>query len=78
MHAPMLAENTVHNPLLHRDGRYNDRMELEDAVHTALLVLKESFEGQMNSANVEVGIADRNGFRRLSPAELDDYLSAIS
>ena len=37
-------------------------MELEDvfkfikAIHTALLTLKEGFEGQMNHKNIEVGI----------------------
>ena len=58
--------------------RYNERIELEDAVHTALLVLKESFEGQMTPETVDVGVADANGFRRLSPAELADHLAAVS
>ena len=36
-------------------------MELEDAIHTSLLTLREGFEGEMNSTNIEVGIigADR-------------------
>ena len=29
------------------EKRYDDNMELEDAVHTAILTLKEGFEGQV-------------------------------
>ncbi|XP_016334240.1 proteasome subunit alpha type-2-like, partial [Sinocyclocheilus anshuiensis] len=29
------------------EKRYNEDLELEDAIHTAILTLKESFEGQM-------------------------------
>ena len=36
--------------------RYSEDLEIEDAIHTALLCLKESFEGAMNETNVEVGI----------------------
>ena len=44
------------------EKRYKEEMELEDvfkfikAIHTALLTLKEGFEGQMNHKNIEVGI----------------------
>jgi 20S proteasome subunit alpha 2 len=30
-------------------------MELEDAIHTALLTLKEGFEGEMTQDTVEIG-----------------------
>ena len=30
------------------EKRYDDNMELEDAVHTAILTLKNGFEGQVN------------------------------
>jgi 20S proteasome subunit alpha 2 len=36
--------------------RYNDDISLEDAIHTALLTLKESFEGQMTEKTVEIGV----------------------
>ena len=53
-------------------------MVIEDAVHTALLTLKESFDGQMNENNIEVGIATaKDGFRLLSLLELKDYLKSI-
>ncbi|XP_030856221.1 proteasome subunit alpha type-2 [Strongylocentrotus purpuratus] len=60
------------------EKRYNEDMELEDAVHTAILTLKESFEGQMNEDNIEIGICNETGFRRLAPAEVKDYLASIA
>lgn len=36
------------------EKRYSDEMGLEDAVHTALLTLKEGFEGQVSGSNIEV------------------------
>lgn len=83
------------------EKRYNEELELEDAVHTAILTLKvrwwegarvsrcisllplgwpclprlarrlcatimqEGFEGQMTENNIEIGIVDDDGFRRL-------------
>ena len=38
------------------EKRYNPEMELEDAIHTALLTLKEGFEGEMTADTVEIGI----------------------
>lgn len=32
----------------------------------------------MNEDNIEVGICDVNGFRRLDPSEVKDYLAAIA
>ncbi len=56
--------------------RYAEDMELDDAVHTALLTLREGFEGEMTSTNVEIGIIgpDRK-FRVLTAAEVADYLA---
>ncbi|PAA81234.1 hypothetical protein BOX15_Mlig012640g3, partial [Macrostomum lignano] len=59
------------------EKRYNEELELEDAVHTAILTLKESFEGQMTEDNIEVGICKQDGFKKLSPAEIKDYLAGI-
>ena len=36
---------------------------MEDAVHTAILTLKEGFEGQMTEDNIEIGICNDGGFR---------------
>lgn len=59
------------------EKRYTEDLELDDAVHTAILTLKEGFEGQMNSDNIEIGICDANGFRRLEPGHVKDYLANI-
>jgi len=37
------------------EKRYKDDLELEDAVHIALLTLKETIEGEMNGDTVEIG-----------------------
>lgn len=34
--------------------RYSDDVALEDAIHTALLTLKEGFEGSLSGGNIEV------------------------
>lgn len=60
------------------ERRYNEDLELDDAVHTAILTLKESFEGQMNESNIEIGVCDKNGFRRLEPSEVRDYLGSLA
>uniref|UniRef100_A0A2I2ZVR2 Proteasome 20S subunit alpha 2 n=1 Tax=Gorilla gorilla gorilla TaxID=9595 RepID=A0A2I2ZVR2_GORGO len=52
------------------EKRYNEDLELEDAIHTAILTLKESFEGQMTEDNIEVGIY----FGPVSP----DYFVAVN
>lgn len=60
------------------EKRYSDEVGIEDAVHTALLTLKEGFEGQVCGSNIEVGIigADRK-FRILTEAEVTDYLQEV-
>lgn len=37
------------------EKRYNDTLELQDAIHIALLTLKESIEGEMNGNTIEIG-----------------------
>jgi len=64
--------------IVRRVSRYSDTLELEDAIHTAILTLKESFEGQMTEDNIEIGICNAAGFRRLAPSEVKDYLASIS
>ncbi len=58
------------------EKRYQDDMELEDAIHTALLTLREGFEGEMTNDNIEVGIvsATDGKFRVLTPEQVQDYL----
>lgn len=45
---------------------YNDDISLEDAIHTALLTLKEGFEGQMTEKTIEIGVVTVP-----TPAELE-------
>jgi len=59
------------------EKRYKDDIELEDAIHNAILALKESFEGQMTPENIELGIVTKDGFRRLSVQEVKDYLANV-
>ena len=37
------------------EKRYTEGLELEDAIHIALLTLKESIEGEMNGDTIEIG-----------------------
>lgn len=57
--------------------RYSEDLELEDAIQTAILTLKESFEGQMTPDNIEIGVCNSKGFKRLTPNEIKDYLATI-
>ncbi len=43
------------------EKRYTEGLELEDAVHIALLTLKETIEGEMNGETVEIGKAPMQG-----------------
>lgn len=75
------------------EKRYTDGLELEDAVHIALLTLKETIEGEMNGETIEIGIvgppadhllgvegvegATGPRFRKLTPQEIEDYLTNL-
>mmetsp|Transcript_20439 Transcript_20439/g.38741 ORF Transcript_20439/g.38741 Transcript_20439/m.38741 type:complete len:238 (-) Transcript_20439:57-770(-) len=57
------------------EKRWNEEMELEDAIHTALLTLREGFEGEMTAENIEVAIVRKDGkFVVLTPQQIQDYL----
>ncbi|KAK9447466.1 nucleophile aminohydrolase [Limtongia smithiae] len=75
------------------EKRWTDDLELEDAIHIALLTLKESIEGEMNGNTVEIaiigptadhllgfeGVKNVEGprYRKLSAQEIDDRLDAL-
>lgn len=42
------------------EKRYAEDLELEDAIHIALLTLKESIEGEMNGESIEIGMSPRS------------------
>ena len=57
------------------ERRYNEDMELDDAVHVALLTMRESYEGEMTEHNIEVALVTADKvFRVLTPNEVRDYL----
>ncbi|KAJ3110182.1 Proteasome subunit alpha type-2 [Phlyctochytrium bullatum] len=87
--ASAIGKNMI-NAKTFLEKRYTENVELEDAVHTAILTLKESFEGIMSESSIEIGIAymeetiSREGeplkqgvFRRLNESEIKDYLANI-
>jgi len=72
------------------EKRYNDDISLEDAIHTALLTLKEGFEGQMTEKTIEIGVVTVPSpaelelcdlsrpiptYRKLTEEEVQDYLA---
>ncbi|OJJ47080.1 hypothetical protein ASPZODRAFT_132016 [Penicilliopsis zonata CBS 506.65] len=75
------------------EKRYTEGLELEDAIHIALLTLKETIEGEMNGDTIEIGIvgppadhllgvegvegAKGPRFRKLSKEEIEDYLTNL-
>lgn len=75
------------------EKRWNEELELEDAIHITLLTLKESIEGEMTGDNVEIcivglpnddqlgfqGVVGAEGprFRSLSPQEIQDRLDSL-
>lgn len=60
------------------EKRYKSDMEIEDAIHTAILTLKEGFDGQINENNIEIGIIkDDKTFTVLTPSMIKDYLQEV-
>ena len=53
---PLTSRFLVINHLVNSLYSYNDDISLEDAIHTALLTLKEGFEGQMTEKTIEIGV----------------------
>ena len=63
------------------EKRFSDDLDIEDAIHTAILTLKDSFEGEMTDKNIEIGVirdSDPNkSFKILTPSEIKDYLREV-
>ncbi len=63
------------------EKRYSDDLDIEDAIHTAILTLKDSFEGELTEKNIEIGVirgSDPNHeFKIMSQGELKDYLREV-
>jgi len=75
--ASAIGKNMV-NAKTFLEKRYSDDLELEDAIHTAILTLKEGFEGEMNEHNIELSIiGEDKKFRILTPAQVKDYIGEV-
>jgi 20S proteasome subunit alpha 2 len=60
------------------EKRYRADMELEDAINTAILTLKEGFEGQISHENIEIAVVGQDRkFRILTQDEVKDYVSQL-
>jgi len=60
------------------EKRYNKDMELEDAINTAILTLKEGFEGAITEENIEIAVVGQDKkFRVLSEQEVRDYVKEV-
>merc|ERR1719263_891197 len=75
--ASAIGKNHV-NAKTFLEKRYSEDIEIEDAIHTAILTLKEGFEGAITAENIEIGVVgpDRK-FRVLTPAQVQDYLGEV-
>ena len=63
------------------EKRYSDDLDIEEAIHTAILTLKDSFEGELTEKNIEIGVirdSDPNkAFKILTQNEIKDYLREV-
>ncbi|ORM42128.1 Proteasome subunit alpha type-2-A [Babesia sp. Xinjiang] len=68
----------MQNNMTFLEKRYNEDMELEDAIHIAILTLKEGFEGEMNAENIEIGVVGPDGIFKILPKDIvNDYLNEL-
>ncbi|GIX61977.1 proteasome subunit alpha2, protease of the acylase family and NTN hydrolase fold, putative [Babesia caballi] len=68
----------MQNNMTFLEKRYSEDLELEDAIHIAILTLKEGFEGEMSSENIEIGVVGPDGvFKILSKDIISDYLNEL-
>lgn len=74
------------------EKRWNENLELEDAIHVALLALKEAVDGELTGENLDIGIVSEPQdhllgftgtnlegprFKKLSVEEINDRLEAL-
>eukprot|EP01062_Namystynia_karyoxenos_P062682 TRINITY_DN55556_c0_g1_i1.p2 TRINITY_DN55556_c0_g1~~TRINITY_DN55556_c0_g1_i1.p2 ORF type:complete len:268 (+),score=109.63 TRINITY_DN55556_c0_g1_i1:104-805(+) len=59
------------------EKRYAADTHLEDATHTALRTLKEGFDGQMKSTNIEVARVENGKFTVLDETDVQEYLDEM-
>uniref|UniRef100_A0A915I0W9 Proteasome subunit alpha type 2 n=1 Tax=Romanomermis culicivorax TaxID=13658 RepID=A0A915I0W9_ROMCU len=74
--ATALGKNYV-NSRTFLEKRYSEDLELDDAIHTALLTLKEGFDEEMTERNIQVAIINKDGYQFLSQQTIKDHISAL-
>jgi 20S proteasome subunit alpha 2 len=65
------------------EKRHSDKLALADAVHTAVLALRDGIEGKLEAENLEIGIVSLNKkgimvFENLSDLQKRDYLENLA
>lgn len=62
------------------EKRYNDSLDIEDAVQIALQTLRQTFEGKITPENIQIGIADtqNNTFKVLSADDKNEFLQVFN
>ncbi|CAH2350180.1 proteasome subunit alpha type-2 [[Candida] railenensis] len=74
------------------EKRWNENLELEDAIHVALLALKESVDGELTGENLDIAVISESQdnllgfkgtsvegprFKKLTAEEINDRLDAL-
>ena len=63
------------------EKRFDADMDIEDAIHTAILTLKDSFEGELTERNIEIGVLKTSdpekNFKVLTTSDIKDYLREV-
>jgi 20S proteasome subunit alpha 2 len=56
--------------------RFTEDLEFEDAIHTALQTMRQGYDGQMTSENIQIGLLDteKKKFNILNSDEIQDYI----
>ena len=77
--ATAIGKNAANAKIL-LEKRYKEDLDRDDAIHMALLALKDGFEGTLNNRNVEIGYIDvsEKKFKNLSQREISDILSFVT
>eukprot|EP00003_Mantamonas_plastica_P027680 TRINITY_DN601_c0_g1_i12.p1 TRINITY_DN601_c0_g1~~TRINITY_DN601_c0_g1_i12.p1 ORF type:complete len:235 (-),score=71.98 TRINITY_DN601_c0_g1_i12:331-1035(-) len=59
---------------------YQDDMDLADAIDTAILTLKDGFNGEMTEETIEIGVVDQETkqFRVMTTEEVGDHLANLN
>merc|ERR1712224_1039632 len=60
------------------EKRFKHNMNFYDVIQCGLLTMKENFEGEMLSNNIQIGVSNSKGFTILKQHEVQDYIDSLS